>query len=126
MCLACLRRARRRSLGSGCTARNPAFDARIEDSRAENQEEPLSHADAETFLSRRCPGFHHWRDLARFASANIFRFIAFEWTGSCVTQKRAVAEQSARERPERRFVSRGGAGAYLATRPERNLMSGKL
>src|SRR6266404_5490727 len=85
MCLACLRRARRRSLGSGCTARNPAFDARIEDSRTENHEEPLSHADAETFLSRRCPGFHHWRDLARLASANLFRFIAFEWTASCVT-----------------------------------------
>src|SRR5258708_9423673 len=41
-------------------------------------------------------------------------------------QKRPVAEQSARERPERRIVTRRRAGAHLATRPERNQMSGKL
>src|SRR4029077_6085379 len=76
------------------TARNPAFDARIEDSRAENQEEPLSDADGATFLRRRCPGFHHWRDLARSASANLFRFIAFDWISSCVKAQRAIAEES--------------------------------
>src|SRR5258708_23923238 len=41
-------------------------------------------------------------------------------------QKRAFAEQSARERPERRIVTRRRAGAHLATRPGRNQMSGKL
>src|SRR5260370_18139986 len=40
--------------------------------------------------------------------------------------ERAGTEQSARKRPERRIVTRRRAGALLATKPERNQMSGKL
>src|SRR4029077_14213913 len=48
------------------------------------------YADGATFLRRRCPGFRHWRDLARLSSVNLFRFIAFELDRQLRYAQRAV------------------------------------
>src|SRR6266851_6941369 len=74
--------------------------ARAEDSRAEDQES-LSFAGFEAFLTGRCLGFRHWPHLAGLASAYArVNSVAFNWTGSCVTCDRGVAEDSARDGPD--------------------------
>ena len=52
------RRACVRVLGNGCATPNPAVNARVEHSRAEDQES-LSFGGSEAFLTCCCLGFHH-------------------------------------------------------------------
>src|SRR2546428_12939858 len=74
-----------RALRYGCATPDPAVDARVEDSRAEDQES-LSFAGSETFLTCCCLGFHHWRNLAGLASASARdTSVTPNWTGSCIT-----------------------------------------
>jgi len=84
-----------------CATRDPAFDARIEDLRVRNQQESLSRARAEAFLTSRCREFHHWRHLARLASINARNFRRCGWNGSCVPHDCGVAEDSAYDGPDR-------------------------
>ena len=68
-------------------------------SRAEDQES-LSFAGVEAFLTGGCLDFRHCPDLAGLASAYAREnWVAFNWTGSCVTRDRGVAEDSSQEGP---------------------------
>ena len=88
--LACVR-----ALGDGCVTPIPALNARK--ARAEDQES-LSFAGVEAFLTGGCLDFRHCPDLAGLASAyERENWVAFNWTGSCVTRDRGVAEDSARD-----------------------------
>jgi hypothetical protein len=101
-CRARDRRTSVRALGNGCPAPNPAVNARVEDSRAEDPES-LSFASSEAFPPCRCLSVHHWPHLAGLASAYAREnSVAFNWTGNCVTCDRGVAEDSAHDGPDRR------------------------
>jgi hypothetical protein len=101
-CRARDRRTCVRALGNGCAAPNPAVNARVEDSRAEDPES-LSFASSEAFPTCRCLSVHHWPHLAGVACAYAREnLVAFNWTGNCVTCDRGVAEDSAHDGPDRR------------------------
>jgi len=101
-CRARDRRTCVRALGNGCAAPNPAVNARVEDSRAEDPES-LSFASSEAFPTCRCLSVHHWPHLAGVACAYAREnSVAFNWTGNCVTYDRGVAEDSAHDGPDRR------------------------
>jgi formate hydrogenlyase transcriptional activator len=58
--------ARGRAVRSGCATRTPAFDARIENPPAQDQQSRF-RAGRRAFLTQYCREFHHWRNLARLA-----------------------------------------------------------
>jgi hypothetical protein len=81
---------------------DPAVNARADDSHAEDQE---SFSFAGFVRSAGCClGFRHWQDLASLGSAYPREnSVAFNWTGSCVTCDRGVAEDSAQAGPGSRL-----------------------
>ncbi len=90
-----------RVLGDGCVTPNLAV-ARAEGSRAEDQES-LSFAGFEAFLTGRCLSVRHWPHLAGLASACAREnSVALNWTGNCVTCDRGTAQDSAQVGPDPR------------------------
>jgi hypothetical protein len=94
-------RWRVRVLRDGCVTPNLAV-ARAEGSRAEDQES-LSFAGFEAFLTGRCLSVRHWPHLAGLASACAReKSVALNWTGNCVTCDRGTAQDSAQVGPDPR------------------------
>ena len=85
------------------TERDSSGWERREQIQVNVDEETLSFANSEAFLTCRCLGVHHWRNLAGLATAYPREnSVAFNWTGNCVTCDRGVAEDSAHDGPDRR------------------------